>query len=94
MLCFAGGQTPELRREPDLAVVDVLDALNASTKSRHALNALQDSLWQERRAQQELVYTMSTRVLDPLQFCTAANSLFPHQCDLQPLLEVMAMHEE
>ena len=43
----------------------------------------------ERRAQQELVYLMSARVLDPVQWCTVVVSLHPLHCDLEPLLKAI-----
>ena len=53
------------------------------------LGALEASLLHERRAQQELVYLTSMRVLDAVQWCTVAAALHPLHCDLEPLLKAI-----
>ena len=50
------------------------------------LRALEESLMHECRAQQELVYVVSARVLDAVQWCAVAAALHPLHCDLEPLL--------
>ena len=57
--------------------------------TKRVLRALEASLLHERRAQQELVYLISTRVLDAVQWCTVAATLHPLHCDLEPLLKTI-----
>ena len=54
------------------------------------MGALEAIQLRERRAQQELVYLISTRVLDAVQWCTVAAALHPLHCDLEPLLKTIA----
>ena len=61
-------------------------------ETRHVLRALEANLMHERRAQQELVYLVSARVLDAVQWCTVAASLHPLHCDLEPLLKLSLIH--
>ena len=57
--------------------------------TRRVLRALELNLLHERRAQQELVYLMSARVLDAAQWCTVTAALYPLHCDLEPLLRAV-----
>ena len=61
-------------------------SLRSSPETKRVLHILELSLQHERRAQQELVYLMSTRVLDAPQWCTVAAALYPLHFDLEPLL--------
>ena len=58
------------------------------------LRSLEESLMHERRAQQELVYVVSARVLDAVQWCAVAAALHPLHCDLEPLLCAIAQLPE
>ena len=54
------------------------------------LRALEINLQDERRAQLQMVYVMSARVLDAVQWCTVVAALYPLHCDLEPLLCTIA----
>ena len=63
-------------------------------ETKRVLRALEVSLLQERRAQQELVYFMSARVLDAAQWCTVTAALYPLHFDLEPLLRAIVALSE
>lgn len=65
-------------------------ASTSAAAMQRVLRAVQESLVHESRAQQEMVWLLSMRVLDALQWCRVALALHPLHCDLEPLLHVLA----
>ena len=89
VLLPAGGAAPPIRKNAP-KTPGVWCALTSTPALKNMLRALEVSLQDERRAQQEMVYLMSARVLDAVQWCTVAAALYPLHCDLEPLLCTIA----
>ena len=78
-------------------ITDIRDDLRpreVPAATARVLHALELSTMHERRAQQELVYVVSARVLDAVQWCAVAAALHPLHCDLEPLLCAIAQLPE
>ena len=84
-----GGEAP-IDEPSSSAAVATNRAQHTKPAAQRVMHALEESLMHERRAQQELVWLMSTRVLDAVQWVAVSATLHPMHCDLEPLLQVIA----
>lgn len=84
-----GGETP-VDGPSSTESVATTRAQHTTSAAQRVMRALEESLMHERRAQQELVWLMSTRILDAVQWVAVSVALHPMHCDLEPLLQVIA----